>query len=301
MRYFQLLVHDNFHLAVQLGDGDLTDLTVANPKVSTFLDLVQMAENSGIDPDSVTTAALEGKHSPTYKMMEVERVTREFGDGPRLVRPIVPPEVWAAGVTYERSLSERRRESRSPDIYSRVYESDRPEIFLKATSNRVVGPFDMTGIRGDSTWNVPEPELAFVLFKGKIVGYTIGNDVSSRSIEGENPLYLPQAKMYDRCCAIGPCIVSAFGIGDPNNLEISMVIMRDDQEIFTGTTSTARMVRSCEDIAHWLQLHNPVPDGTVVLTGTGLVPAGGFTLKQGDICRITIENIGMLEVGTITV
>ena len=135
---------------------------------------------------------------------------RRDGDGYyRLDRPFEPPEVWAAGVTYKTSEMERQRESDTPDVYAKVFTADRPEVFLKATPDRCVGPFEDVGIRSDSEWSVPEPELAFVLYRGEIVGYTIGNDMSSRSIEGENPLYLPQAKVFDRCCSIGPCFVTA--------------------------------------------------------------------------------------------
>ena len=162
----------------------------------------------------------------------------------------------------------------------------------------MVGHGGEIGIRKDSSWNVPEPELAFVVCKGTIVGYTIGNDVSSRSIEGENPLYLPQAKFYDNSCAIGPCILSAQNISDPHNLGITMSVTRDEVTVFEGSTSTSQLVRSCEEISGWLHRHNHVPDGTVVLTGTGIVPPPEFSLLAGDICRITIEQIGVLQVGT---
>ena len=202
--------------------------------------------------------------------------------------------MWAAGVTYKTSEMERQRESDTPDVYAKVFNADRPEVFLKATSDRCVGPFEAVGIRSDSSWSVPEPELAFVLYRGEIVGYTIGNDMSSRSIEGENPLYLPQAKVFDRCCAIGPCFVTAEDI-DPMNLDISCSIVRDGQEVWTDQTSTSLMARTCEELADWLQRSNFVPDLTTVLTGTAIVPPPEFTLQEGDVVTITIAGIGSLE------
>ena len=181
-----------------------------------------------------------------------------------------------------------------------VYEAERPELFFKSTADRCVGPFEDVGIRGDSTWNVPEPELAFTLYKGKIVGYTIGNDMSSRAIEGENPLYLAQAKLYDRSCAIGPCFVPAEGF-DPQNVTINCRIERDGETVFTGETSTAQMARTCQSLADWLLRHNSVPDMTTVLTGTAIVPPPDFTLDEGDVVLITIDGIGTLENGVVVV
>jgi 2-dehydro-3-deoxy-D-arabinonate dehydratase len=194
-------------------------------------------------------------------------------------------------------MEERRGESQTPDIYARVYQADRPEIFMKDSGHRLVGPLDDVGVRGDAAWNVPEPELAFVVYGGRIAGYTVGNDLSSRDIEGENPLYLTQAKVYDRSCAIGPCFVPAEDMGDPQALAISLAVERDGAVIFAGETNTAQMVRTCEDLCQWLLRHNSVPDGTVMLTGTGIVPDAGFTLTPGDTVRISIDGIGTLENG----
>ena len=149
------------------------------------------------------------------------------------------------------------------------------------------------GIRGDSSWNVPEP--AFVLYKGEIVGYTISNDMSSRPIEGENPLYLPQAKVYDRCCAIGPPIATPETAGNPQDLHMECAILRDGEEVFHGQASTAQMSRCVSDLADWLQRRNPVPDMTTVLMGTAIVPPLDFTLRPGDVVRITIEKLGTLQ------
>jgi 2-dehydro-3-deoxy-D-arabinonate dehydratase len=301
MRYYQLEIDHAMHLAVEVQEGTLADLTAVHSGVATLPDLLHTAFVSGVDLDTVAEPLLKRLSPPTYSLAQVEAASRARGPGPRLARPLVPPEVWAAGVTYERSVSERRLESQTPGIYTKVYLAERPEIFFKATPSRVVGPFEATGIRADSTWNVPEPELAFILYGGEIVGYTIGNDVSSRSIEGENPLYLPQAKMYDRCCGIGPCVASPATVGNPQDLDVAISILREGWEVFNGSISTSKMVRSCQDIADWLLRHNPVPDGAVLLTGTGIVPPGEFTLREGDVCRITIQNIGTLEVGTTVV
>jgi 2-dehydro-3-deoxy-D-arabinonate dehydratase len=180
------------------------------------------------------------------------------------------------------------------EIYIDVYDAERPEIFFKATANRTVAPGEPVGIRVDSSWNVPEPELAVVLYRGEIVGYTVGNDVSSRSIEGANPLYLPQAKIYDRCCSIGPCVVSAESIEDPHDLRMSMEIVRDGETVFSEATSTAEMVRSCDELARCFLSHNAVPETVVLMTGTSLVPPDEFTLHEDDTIHIDIEEIGTL-------
>ena len=153
----------------------------------------------------------------------------------------------------------------------------------------------------DSDWNIPEPELSFVLYKGEIIGYTVGNDMSSRSIEGVNPLYLPQAKVFDRCCSIGPCFVTAESVADPQNLGMTCTISRQGEEVFSGNASTSMMARTCQELAEWIQRHNFMPNMTTVLTGTAIVPPPEFTLKEGDIVRIHIEGIGLLENDVILV
>ncbi len=205
-------------------------------------------------------------------------------------------EVWAAGVTYESSKFARMAESEGGgDFYAKVYVADRPELFFKATPRRVVGPNAPVRIRADSTWNVPEPELAAVIAaNGKIVGYTISNDMSSRSIEGENPLYLPQAKVYTGSCALGPWIVPAESV-DPQNLRITMTITRAESVAFQGETSTARMKRSVHELADWLFRENDFPGGAILLTGTGIIPPEDFTLQVGDRIEITIDGIGTLR------
>jgi 2-dehydro-3-deoxy-D-arabinonate dehydratase len=212
-----------------------------------------------------------------------------------LVAPIDAQEVWAAGVTYLRSRNARMEESSQSDVYDRVYDADRPEIFLKATPSRVVGPGDAVGIRSDSGWDVPEPELALLINAGgEVVGYTIGNDVSSRSIEGENPLYLPQAKVYARCAGLGPMVVLTDEIADPTDLPIKLEILRGGEVLFSEETGTSRMHRTFEDLVKYLFRGNAFPAGVFLMTGTGIVPPSEFTLQGGDTVTITIEPIGAL-------
>jgi len=205
-------------------------------------------------------------------------------------------EVWAAGVTYKRSEEARKEESGTPDLYARVYSAKRPELFFKANPRRVAGPDAPISIRTDSTWDVPEPELALVInASAEIIGYTISNDVSSRSIEGENPLYLPQAKTYANCCALGPAITPAWEIADPYNLTIGLSIERDGQVYWQGETSTRELKRRFEELVSYLFLENDFPDGVMLCTGTALVPERHFTLQPGDIVQITIDQLGILR------
>ncbi len=216
---------------------------------------------------------------------------------PSLVAPLTTGmEVWAAGVTYESSKFARIAEStEGGDFYAKVYVADRPELFFKATPGRTVGPNDFVRIRRDSKWNVPEPELAVVVAaSGEILGYTVGNDMSSRDIEGENPLYLPQAKVYTASCALGPVIVPV-GEVDPQNLGIVLTITRGGETAYRGETSTARMRRRVDDLVDWLFRENEFPHGVVLLTGTGLIPPDNFTLQPGDEIAIQIEQIGTLR------
>jgi len=213
-----------------------------------------------------------------------------------LVAPIDQQEVWAAGVTYMRSRDARMEESTQKSVYDLVYDADRPELFLKATSNRVSGPGDPIAIRSDSTWDVPEPELAILLnAEGDLVGYTIGNDVSSRSIEGENPLYLPQAKVYSMCAAIGPAVVTVDELADVSDLNIELTIRRGGETIFQDTTSTSRIHRPLRDLISYLRRDNKFPFGVYLLTGTGIVPPSEFTLQDGDAVTIRIEALGALS------
>ncbi len=218
------------------------------------------------------------------------------GSGPQ-PPPIQNQEVWAAGVTYFRSRTARMEESKSAgggDFYDRVYNAPRPELFMKSTPHRVVGPFAAVRIRRDSKWNVPEPELTLLVSpSGKTLGYTIGNDMSSRDIEGENPLYLPQAKTYDRCCALGPAILVTRDLL-PASTGISIAIRRDKEEVFRGSTTLAEMKRKPEELVEYLFREASFPNGCFLMTGTGVVPPDSFTLQPGDRVDIAIDGIGTL-------
>jgi 2-dehydro-3-deoxy-D-arabinonate dehydratase len=205
-------------------------------------------------------------------------------------------EVWAAGVTYKRSEEARIEESATPDIYSHVYRAERPELFFKATPRRVAGPNASIVVRSDSTWDVPEPEVAIVVnAHAEIVGYTIANDVSSRSIEGDNPLYLPQAKLYNGSCALGPSIVPAWEIADPYALEIRMRIERNGVPHWDGTTSMREFARRLDDLVGYLFREDTFPDGVILCTGTALVPESPYTLEAGDAVEIEIDGLGTLR------
>ncbi len=208
--------------------------------------------------------------------------------------PIESQEVWAAGVTYRRSLEARIDEAVIADPYDRVYSAARPEIFFKATPGRVRGPGETIFIRSDSTWDVPEPELAVVCnSRMEVIGYTIGNDVSSRSIEGENPLYLPQAKVFDGCCALGPAIALAWDYS-PSNRPIELAISRGDFEVFRAATSTSEMRRGVDELVDYLARDQRFKAGCILLSGTGIVPPPEFSLEDGDLVTIRIEGIGEL-------
>jgi 2-dehydro-3-deoxy-D-arabinonate dehydratase len=227
--------------------------------------------------------------------------TTEAG-GSELINQVSAPlgqqELWACGVTYLRSKLGRQEESKDAgggDFYARVYEAERPEVFFKSTSHRVVGPNEKVKIRKDSTWDVPEPELTlFVTSSGKIVGYTIGNDMSSRSIEGENPLYLPQAKTYDACAAIGPCIYVTNQPLNRDTTTISLQISRDGAGVFEGNVALNQMKRTLEELASFVFRECTFPYGCFIMTGTGIVPGNEFTLKSGDEIKISIDGIGQL-------
>ncbi len=206
-------------------------------------------------------------------------------------------EVWAAGVTYMRSKSARVAESRDAGggtFYDRVYEADRPELFFKATPHRVVATGGGVRIRADSKWNVPEPELTLAInAAGKIFGFTVGNDMSSRDIEGENPLYLPQAKVYDRCASLGPCLVITNELPGPATV-IALEIRRAGAAVFAGETSLAALQRPLRSLADWLFRDNAFPHGCYLMTGTGIIPPDNFTLHRGDEIRITVGPVGTL-------
>jgi 2-dehydro-3-deoxy-D-arabinonate dehydratase len=215
----------------------------------------------------------------------------------KLLAPVGKQELWACGVTYLRSKVGRQEESKvagGSDFYGKVYEAERPEVFFKATPQRIVGPGALVNIRKDSTWDVPEPELTLVVTSsGKIIGYTIGNDMSSRSIEGENPLYLPQAKTYDACAALGPCIyITEQPI--PADTMISLQIKRNGEPGFEGSVAISQMKRTVEELVSFVYRECSFLDGCLIMTGTGIVPPNDFTLQSGDEITIMIDHIGTL-------
>ncbi len=219
-----------------------------------------------------------------------------------LIKELLPPigegqELWACGVTYLRSKVGRQEESKATggaDFYGKVYEAERPEVFFKSSPHRIVGHNGKVNIRKDSTWDVPEPELTLVVTSsGKIVGYTIGNDMSSRSIEGENPLYLPQAKTYDACASLGPCIYVSDKPLD-SNTKIYLEISRDNKKVFEGSVGINQMKRKLEELVSFVYRECSFPNGCLIMTGTGIVPGSDFTLHSGDEIKISIDHIGTL-------
>jgi 2-dehydro-3-deoxy-D-arabinonate dehydratase len=217
-----------------------------------------------------------------------------------LLAPLDPPEVWGAGITYRRSREYYEAHTgeggRTKGIYDFVYESERPELFFKATASRTVGPNAPIGVRVDSTLTAVEPELALVLGRGgAIVGYTIGNDLSAWDIERANPLFLPQSKMFDGCFACGPVLVTAGEIGDPHALELTCAITRGGREIYRGRVNTGELKRRCPELAAWLCKSNHCPPGTVLSTGTGILVPDVHALAEGDVVEITLEGVGTLR------
>ena len=251
------------------------------PPGASFTDLLHAT-----DPPALVGEWLEGGGEAEVPLGSV-----------RLLSPIDRQEVWGAGVTYERSKQARQEESeQGGSFYDLVYRAERPELFFKATPSRVVGPGEPIRVRQDTKWCVPEPELTLVLSpKLEIVGFTIGNDVSARDIEGENPLYLPQAKVYDACCALGPVVTLAHAMPPIREVEIHLEIERAGKSIVKESTSLARMARKLEDLVGWLGRDSRYPDGAFLLTGTGIVPPDEFSLEPGDLVRISIDGIGTLS------
>jgi len=269
---------------VFVEDGKkVKDITKLRPSIKSSIDLIKVALGNNLTVSEYLKNTIDTNegNAPQGTVLSNPRI------------PIDSPETWAFGVTYEDSMKERQAESDTPDVYGKVYVADRPEAFFKSTLARLKGPNDKVGIREDSTWDVPEPELTFIVFHGKIVGFTVGNDMSSRSIEGENPLYIPQAKIFNNSAAIGPCWVP-IELLDYNNLQVEMIIKRNSKEVFSGSGNTNLMKRKCEELNEWLHRSNDIPDGTTVMTGTGTIPPEDFTLHSGDEISISIENIGTL-------
>lgn len=274
------LVHvvaiDNREVVYQLPYSDVTQM-------------IREAREVGVTVTDLVLKAVESAN-------EIQSTLDEL----QLQVPIEAPEVWAAGVTYERSREARNYEtSQGKDggltFYDKVYDAKRPEIFFKSTAARTVGPGGQVCLRNDSQWQIPEPELGLVIAKdGTIIGYTVGNDMSCRDIEGENPLYLPQAKVWKQSCAIGPTIRLAETVDNPYNLRIECRIYRDGVQVFEGFANTGQLKRRFLELVSYLVRDNEIFDGTVLLTGTCVVPPNDFTLAQGDRIEIAIESIGTL-------
>ncbi|MGE0605819.1 MAG: fumarylacetoacetate hydrolase family protein [Pirellulales bacterium] len=261
-----------------LADGQVTPLALS-PQYPTLAALLEAG-----DPAAAARSLADAKSRPLL-LADIQ-----------LLAPIDQQEVWAAGVTYKRSRTARMEESQgAASFYDKVYVAPRPELFMKATPHRVVGPGQPVRIRYDAKWNVPEPELALAInSRQELVGFTIGNDMSSRDIEGENPLYLPQAKVYNGCCALGPCITLADGGPIGPQSAIKLAIQRGGQEVFGGETSVSQLARTFDDLIQWLCRENSFPTGVFLLTGTGIVPKDDFTLQAGDMVSISIDGIGTL-------
>ncbi|KQB93233.1 fumarylacetoacetate hydrolase [Geobacillus sp. PA-3] len=269
----------------------VTDDNVVYPLPFTdFMDVVRGAKHNQMSTFHYIQTFISGKQGIRKEMAELN-----------LLVPIVAPEVWASGVTYEKSREARNYETSEKTTgqetcYDRVYNAERPEIFFKSTAARTVGPNDPIYLRSDSNWQIPEPELGLVITReGEIVGYTIGNDMSCRDIEGENPLYLPQSKIWKHSCAIGPAIRLAETVEDPYSLQIICRIYRNDQLIVEESANTRQLKRRYDELVSFLIRDNEVFDGTVLLTGTCIVPPNQFTLQDGDRIEIEIPGIGVLS------
>lgn len=269
-------------------NNQVIDITAIDSSLTNLISLHTKAKKNGIEPSKFITNIIQGmKELNTYDKTEVTLLT-----------PVEAPEIWAGGVTYQDSRRARNSETSMKDtetFYDKVYTADRPELFLKSTDLRVQGPREHLYLRTDSTWQVPEPELCLVITSDQeIVGYTIGNDMSSRDIEGENPLYLPQAKIWEASCSFGPAILLADTVEDPYNFDIICKIIRESEIVFEGTANTSELNRTFDTLIDYLFKDNIIFDGTVLMTGTSIVPPDEFTLRNGDTIKIEIPPIGTL-------
>ncbi len=283
MRIIRYLKGNEKQLAAVTNENEAADLPF-----SDFMSLIAKArEDNKTAFDIVKQIADESEKLPLENL--------------QLTTPIDAPEVWASGVTYKKSREARNYEATQGKLdretfYDKVYDAVRPEIFFKSTSARTVGPNDPVYLRSDSNWQIPEPELGLVIDKdGKVLGYTAGNDMSCRDIEGENPLYLPQAKVWKNSCSIGPAIVLAETVSDPYEFQIICRIYRDEELVFYGDAQVSQLKRTLDELVQYLVLDNQIFDGTVLLTGTCVVPPNEFTLAENDRIEIEIPGIGILN------
>lgn len=284
MRIIRYKQKGQIHIAVVNGEEIKT---APHPTVT---ELLEEAKRSGLQTSVWINSQLNNWPVAAKKLDELQ-----------LQVPFELSEVWAAGVTYQRSREARNYEAtggvlNAETFYDKVYDADRPELFLKSTPSRTVGPGQAVAIRSDSNWQIPEPELGLVLNKeGELIGYTIGNDMSCRDIEGENPLYLPQAKVWKRSCAIGPALTLADTIDDVYNLSIRCRIIRNKVAVFEDAASLKQLKRTVDELISYLLRDNEIDDYTVLLTGTCIVPPNDFTLKEQDEIEIEVEGIGKLS------
>jgi 2-dehydro-3-deoxy-D-arabinonate dehydratase len=297
MRTVQFRRDGDLRLAVMLESADgATDVTAQLPtgaaEPAGLAAAIRLARNENVPLRDL----LAGMAERSGERVDVD-AARGWVGGLPATAPVVAPETWAAGVTYRRSREAREAESEhAADVYAQIYEADRPEIFLKDVGGRrSVGPHAPVAIRGDSAWTVPEPELALILDRdGAVVAVTLGNDVTARDIEARNPLYLPQAKIYDGACSLGPCALIA-PAGELGDFELELTV-RDaaGEPVYAGSATTASLVRGFEQLSAWLRRSNTIADGTVLLTGTGIVPPDDFALHPGHIVEISCPRIGTL-------
>lgn len=298
MKLAQIYIPGKGQRLASVDDGRVTDLTAADPTLVSFMDLLEAAEGEAEAVRDIAAAANKAADAETLSLAELDR--EPSADVPRLLIPIDTPEVWGFGVTYKRSAEARdadvaREMDATASIYDRVYHSDRPECFFKATLPRCVGPREPIGIRSDSKLTATEPELAYVLGAVReIVGYTVCNDVSAWDLERDNPLYLPQSKIFTGCCALGPVITLAADGPDPYDLKISCRIIRGGETIYSDATNSGSIGRTYDELNEYLYRDNPVPRGTVVSTGTGIMVPNEHNLAHGDLVEIEIESIGLL-------
>ena len=282
-------------VGVLVGEAVL-DVTAPRAGVGSVIELIAAAGTAARLESRVRTLARTARTRVPWASLDRAPSVRH----PHLLAPLDPPEIWGAGITYRRSREYYEAHTgeggRTKGIYDFVYESERPELFFKATAARMAGPHAPIHVRADSTLTAVEPELALVIGRrGAIVGYTIGNDLSAWDIERANPLFLPQSKMYDGCFACGPVLVTAAEVGDPHALELSCAIQRNGRTIYTGRVNTKEMRRQCPDLVAWLVRSNTCPPGTVLSTGTGILVPDEHAVADGDLVESTLERFGVLR------
>ena len=283
MRIIRYIKENVKQLAAVMNENEVVDLPFTD-----FMSLVEKARS---------------ENRTAFEMVKqfVREEAKQPLEGLQLTTPLDAPEVWAAGVTYKKSKEARNYEATQGKLdaetfYDKVYDAVRPEIFFKSTAARTVGPNDPVYLRSDSNWQIPEPELGLVIDKdGTVLGYTAGNDMSCRDIEGENPLYLPQAKVWKNSCSIGPSILLKEAVSDPYEFTIICRIYRNEELVFSGDAQVNQLKRKLEELVHYLVLDNEIFDGTVLLTGTCVVPPNDFTLNENDRIEIEIPGIGILN------